>query len=112
MSLEKRTTAVPMAGIMPRLVRRYLELSEACYRVSVSHHDERGRFKKGHRRRSPHPALLKKTDLDRSLAHVYQRFFGAVEKANSTSTSNSRSQGSERRNAGGSCAASPPKSWE
>ena len=112
MSMEKRTTAVTMAGIMPRLVRRYLELSEACYRVSVSHHDERGRFKKGHRRRSPHPALLKKTDLDRSLAHVYQRFFGVVEEANSTSTSNSRPQGSERRSAGAPCETSPPRSWE
>ena len=112
MSIEKRSSAVTMAGIMPRLVRRYLELSEACYRVSVSHHDEKGRFKRGHRQRSPHPTLLKKTDLDRSLAQVYQRFFGAVEEANSTSTSNSRSQGSERRNAGGACAASPPKSRE
>lgn len=101
-----------MAGIMPRLVRRYLELSEACYRVSVSHHDERGRFKKGHRRRSSHPAVLKKTDLDRSLAHLYQKFFGEVEEANSTSTSNSRSQGSERPSAGASRAASSPSTQE
>ena len=112
MSIEKRTRAATMVGIMPRLVRRYLELSDVCYRVAVSRHDERGRFKKRHRGRTPHPALLKKTDLDRSLARVYQRFFGVVEEANSTSTSNSRPQGSERRNAGESCAASPPKSRE
>jgi len=107
MSIEKRTKAVTMAGIMPRLVRRYLELSEACYRVSVSHHDARGRFKKGHRQRSPHPALLKKTDLDRSLERIYERFFGADEESNATSTSNSRSQGSAAENAGASCAATP-----
>jgi hypothetical protein len=112
MSIEKRTRAATMAGIMPRLVRRYLELSDACYRVSVSHHDAKGRFKKGHRRRSPHPALLKKTDLDRSLERIYERFFGAVEESNDTSTSNRRSQGSETENAGVSCAASPPRSWE
>lgn len=112
MSIEKKTRAATMVGIMPRLVRRYLELSDVCYRVAVSRHDERGRFKKRHRGRTPHPALLKKTDLDRSLARVYQRFFGAVDETNSTSTSNSRRQGSETRSAGGSCAGSPPKSWE
>ncbi len=112
MSIEKRTRAATMAGIMPRLVRRYLELSEVCYRVSVSRHDERGRFKKGHRGRAPHPALLKKVDLDRFLAHVYQRFFGADEEPNSISTSNSRCQGSEIRSTGTSSAEAPPANWE
>lgn len=102
MSIEKRTTAHTMAGIMPRLVRKYLELSDACYRVAISHHDEKGRFRKGHTQRSPHPALIKKMDLDRSLTHIYLRFFGPVEEPNSTSTSNSRSHGSETESAGGS----------
>ena len=112
MSIEKRTRAGAMAGIMPRLVRRYLELSDTCYRVSVSRHGERGRFRKGHRGRTPHPAFLKKMDLDRSLAHVYHRFFGAVEERNSTSTSNSRRQGSEASKAGTSNEVSPPETWE
>lgn len=83
--------------VLSRLVERYLELCEVCYRVAVSRHDERGRFRRGHPGRRVHPALLKKVDLDRALAHVYRRFFLAHEEdaASSTSTSNSRPQGSE-----------------
>lgn len=84
--------------IMPRLARKYLELSAACYRVATAVHDERGRFRRGHPGRRVHPAVLKKIDLDEALARVYQRFFGnhndAVE-VSFTSTSNSRRQGSE-----------------
>jgi hypothetical protein len=86
---------LPSPKIMPRLVRRYLELSDLCYRVSVTRHDHRGRFQKGHRGRSPHPVLLKKVDLDRCLVQLYERFFGSSPEPNDTSTSNSRRQGSE-----------------
>ena len=33
--------------ILPRLVARYLELADRCYRVSVTFHDSNGRFRKG-----------------------------------------------------------------
>lgn len=94
-------------AILPLLVEKYAELCEACYRVSVSAHDQRGRFRPRHRGRRPHPALLKKIDLDYALAEVYRRFFGPPQLPTSTSTSNSRRQGSETRtSAGGSSAAS------
>jgi len=83
--------------ILPRLARKYLELCEFCYRVSVASHDGRGRFSKGHRGDHPHPALLKKMDLDRALARLYRRFFDPSYEDSSTSTSNSRCQGSEAR---------------
>lgn len=97
MTIEKQSKALTMAGIMPQLVRRYLELAESCYRVSVSHHDERGRFRKGHRGRRIHPALLKKVDLDHALERVYERFFGQAEPdgPSSNSISNSRFHGRE-----------------
>ena len=80
--------------ILPRLVRRYQELAEMCYRVTVAYHDERGRLRRGHRRRT-HPALLKKVDLDTALSQVYRRFFGGHEEGADTSTSisNNRFQG-------------------
>jgi len=84
--------------IMPRLTRKYLELSAACYRVATAVHDERGRFRRGHPGRRVSPAVLKKIDLDKALDRVYQRFFGDHDDAvgrSSTSTSNSRCQGSE-----------------
>lgn len=87
--------------IMPRLVRKYVELSEACYRVSVSHRDERGRFRRGNQQRRPHPALLKKIDLDAALSRIYWRFFVSREESSSISTSNSRRQGSDTRSAAG-----------
>ncbi len=104
--MEKRTQALTMAGIMPRLVRRYLELSEACYRVSVSRHDERGRFKKGHAGRRVPPVLLKKVDLDHTLERVYERFFGQPEEPGPSSISNSRCQGREIRSSEGEYATS------
>ncbi len=101
MTIEKETQALTMAGIMPRLVRRYLELSEACYRVSVSRHDERGHFRKGHAGRKTHPALLKKVDLDQTLEQVYERFFGQPDEPSPISISNNRCQGSEIRSSEG-----------
>jgi len=87
---------VPGNAILPRLVRKYVELAEVCYRVPVTHHDRLGRFPKGHRGPRPHPALIKKADLDAALVQVYRRFFGTqADGTNSTSTSNSRCQGSE-----------------
>ena len=82
-------------GILPRLVRKYVELSDVCYRVSVVAHDRRGRFQKGHRARTPHPAFLKKVDLDEALVEVYRRFFDSAYRVSSTSTSKSRRQGRE-----------------
>lgn len=82
-------------GVLLRLVRRYMELAEVCYRVSVSAHGERGRFRKGHRARHSHPALLKKVDLDEALVGVYRRFFDPRYRLTSTSTSKSRRHGSE-----------------
>jgi len=91
--------------VLARLVTKYLELAEACYRVQVAVHDRGGRFRKGHHVRQPHPAVLKKADLDQALTRVYQRFFEPGERM-STSTSNSRRQGRETRTA----SASPPPS--
>lgn len=82
--------------IMRLLVERYAELSELCYRISVSRHDERGRFRRRHPGRRPHPALLKKVDLDYALLDVYRRFFGPLQASSTpSSTSNSRAHGSE-----------------
>jgi len=87
---------IMIAGdIFPRLARRYLELCELCYRVSVTSHDDRGRFPRGHHSRQLHPAVAKKIDLDRALARVYRRFFDSPDDDSSISTSNSRCQGSE-----------------
>jgi len=100
------------AGVLARLVTRYEELADTCYRVLVSRHDERGRFRRGHRARRPHPALVKKVDLDRDLARLYRKFFGPAEldrDPTSTSASNSRPQGSETRTGS---AAQSPSSWE
>ena len=82
-------------GVLLRLVRRYLDLSDVCYRVSVSAHGDRGRFRKGHRARRSHPALLKKVDLDQALVSVYRRFFDPCYRLTSTSTSKRRRHGSE-----------------
>ena len=82
-------------GVLARLVHRYLELSDLCYRVSVLGHDGRGRFPKGHRVRQPHPALVKKMDLDEALITLYRRFFDPDYRVSPTSTSNSRRQGSD-----------------
>ncbi len=105
----------PIASlVLGRLVARYEELAETCYRVSTSRHGERGRFLRGHRARAPHPALAKKIDLDRELARIYARFFdpSALDgRPVSISISNSRPQGSVARTQ-----SSPPpdsaSSWE
>ena len=67
MTGEKGRQTTESDGILSRLVRNYVELSDVCYRVSVVAHDRRGRFERGHRVRRPHPALLKKVDLDEAL---------------------------------------------
>jgi len=82
-------------GILARLVNKYLELSDMCYRVCVASHERSGRFEKGHRARRPHPAIVKKIDLDEALTRVYRRFFDASYRVSSTSTSNRRRQGRE-----------------
>ena len=99
MSRESDSREIPPDGILCRLVHKYVELSEVCYRVSVAAHDERGRFRKGPRRRE-HPALLKKIDLDRALSRIYERFFDSSYEVSSISTSNSRRQGSDTRSSG------------
>jgi len=83
------------ASILSCLIRKYLELSDLCYRVSVLAHDGRGRFQKGHRVRRPHPALLKKIDLDEALVDIYRRFFDSSYRVTATSTSKSRFQGKQ-----------------
>jgi hypothetical protein len=99
MTGDRERQATESAGILARLVRNYVELSDVCYRVSVVAHDRRGRFERGHRVRRPHPALLKKIDLDEALIEVYRRFFDSSYRASasstSTSTSNRRCQGRE-----------------
>jgi hypothetical protein len=102
---------IPTRDILPRLVRKYVELSEVCYRVTVAARDERGRFRRRHPGRRPHPALLKKIDVDHALAAVYRRFFESRDAAISTPTSKSRCQGSDARTAPtGSSAANPSRS--
>jgi len=82
-------------SVMRRLVEKYVELCEACYRVSVATHDRQGRFRPNHRGRHPHPTVLKKIDLDEALAEVYRRFFASSQGLSSSSTSKSRRHGSE-----------------
>jgi len=87
--------------ILPRLVTRYLELVDRCYRVSVTVHDPKGRFQKGHAGPRAHPETLKKADLDAALLRIYDRFFSerpaGVSSSACTSTSNSRCHGSDTR---------------
>ena len=95
MTGDKGRHTMESEGILARLVRHYVELSDVCYRVSVVAHDRRGRFERGHRVRRPHPALLKKVDLDEALIEVYRRFFDGSYRVSATSTSNRRRQGRE-----------------
>ncbi len=89
---EKLESVGPIIeGVLARLISRYEELSEACYRVSVTRHGERGRFRRGHHARRLHPALLKKVDLDRDLARLYCKFFGGVDAGPSQADTLSRS---------------------
>ena len=89
--MEKRETT------MARLVRKYLELSAVCYRAATASRNEHGRFRRGRRASQPHPAILKKIDLDEALDRVYQRFFGrqGTCEVSSISASNSRRHGSD-----------------
>jgi len=100
--------------ILPRLVTRYLELADRCYRVSVTLHDRTGRFQKGRSGPRSHPALLKKADLDAALARVYERFFSELSAESSvsahTAISNSRCQGSETRTRSASAPDAPSRS--
>lgn len=108
---ERATTGAVVGTLLPRLIERYTELAEACYRVATSRHDERGRFRKGHAGRRPHPVLLKKIDLDRELFRLYRKFFSVQPEwlgAASTSTSNRRRQGKETRTGSGA----PPETRE
>lgn len=89
-----------LSGVIALLVSQYRYLADTCYRVSVTQHDDRGRFRRRHQARTPHPVLLKKIDLDRDLARVYRKFFGppaASVEPRPTSISNNRPQGSEKR---------------
>ena len=63
-------------GVLNRLVAKYRELEELCYRLAVAVRDSRGRFRRGRRTPRTPAALLKKVDLDRALVRVYARFFG------------------------------------
>ncbi len=95
MTLDRGEQTTEAESILSRLTRKYLELSDVCYRVSVLAHDGRGRFRKGHRARRPHPALLKKIDLDEALIDIYRRFFDSAYRVSSSSTSKSRCHGRE-----------------
>ena len=100
--------------ILPRLVAKYLELADRCYRVSVTFHDRTGRFQKGHSGPRSHPALVKKADLDAALVRVYQRFFtdpfSHPPAPIRTSTSNSRCHGSETSTRSASSLGAPSRS--
>jgi len=66
-----------MAGVMQRLLSRYLELEEAASRPAVSTiRRERVGSARGPRRPGPPDVLVKKLDLDLALEEVYERFFG------------------------------------
>lgn len=97
MTLGGRPRDIAAHGVLPLLVRKYVELADISYRVSVATHDKHGRFQKGHRGRRVHPALLKKVDLDRALERVYRRFFDPSFPLSSTPTSKRRRHGSEKR---------------
>jgi len=100
MRSEPEVGGPALGGVIALLVNQYRALADTCYRVAVTQHDERGRFRRRHRARSPHPVLLKKIDLDRDLSRLYYKFFGpsaiSVEPK-PISTSNSRPHGSEKR---------------
>ncbi len=67
-----------MIPVFDRLLVRYRELEDVCYRMRVAGRDGRGRFGRSHRGRAPRDTLLlKKVDLDEALLQVYRRFFGA-----------------------------------
>lgn len=83
MTADRDEESIEGDSIMRCLVRRYVELSDVCYRVSVLAHDGRGRFQKGHRARRPHPALLKKIDVDEALVDIYRRFFDSSYRVSS-----------------------------
>lgn len=94
--------------IMPRLVRKYLELSALCYRAATASHDQRGRFQRGRSGGRSHPAVIKKIDLDEALDRIYQRFFGGYDPSEVSSTSKSRCQGRETLSpVASSCGAAP-----
>ena len=100
--------------ILPRLVTRYIELADRCYRVSVTNHDPNGRFQKGNAGPRAHPEMLKKADLDAALMRIYDRFFSgrAAEAPSSTfsSTSNSRCHGRDTRTRSADALGTPSRS--
>jgi hypothetical protein len=102
------------SGVLPRLVTRYIELADRCYRVAVTAHDPTGRFQKGHAGPRSHPEMLKKADLDAALLRIYDRFFSEppAEASSSarTSTSNSRCHGSDTRIRSGNALVAPSRS--
>jgi len=112
MTGERNLSGQEPEGVLGLLVVRYRELADMCYRVSITRHGEQGRFQRGHRARQTHPALLKKVDLDRTLTRIYRRFFGSARleaTSSSTSTSNSRPQGSDTLTGP---ASRPASTWE
>jgi hypothetical protein len=65
------------SSVFERLIARYRELEARCYRANVCVYGPRGREPRDPRERQVSAALLKKMDLDRALALLYRRFFGA-----------------------------------
>jgi len=67
-----------MIPVFDRLLVRYRDLEDRCYRMQIAGRDGRGRFGRDHRGRAPRQTLLlKKVDLDQALLEVYRKFFGA-----------------------------------
>ena len=62
-------------GVLDRLTARYRELEARCYRTNVSVHRQEGRPQRDPLEQQASRALLKKMDLDRALAWLYNRFF-------------------------------------
>jgi hypothetical protein len=63
-------------SLLRRLAARYRELEERCYRTSVATHRRDRPQQRDPMEAQVSAALLKKMDLDRALAALYDRFFG------------------------------------
>jgi len=64
-------------GVLDRFTARYRELEARCYRTNVSVHRPEGRRRRDPVEQQVSSAMLKKMDLDRALARLYDRFFGS-----------------------------------
>jgi hypothetical protein len=56
---------------------KYAELEETCYRAAVAGRSPHGRLRGRYTVPAP---LVKKMDIDRALAGIYQKFFGDAQK--------------------------------